>query len=78
MQSRMHTALEVSSNTLIGMAGSWVLTWMCLALYEDRATAATATVLSCTVWSLLRGWVIRRTFNKMAAEQARKVRPNGD
>lgn len=73
MQSRMQTTLEVCSNTFIGMAGSWALTWLCLTLYEDRTQAATASVLYCTVWSLVRGWVIRRTFNKMAANQARKA-----
>ena len=62
MQSRKHSAYEVLTNTFTGMVGSWIITWLSFATIENREVATTVTVLGCTVWSLLRGYAIRRHF----------------
>lgn len=65
MQSRAQSALEVVTNTLVGMLGSWLITWTCMATIKDRGACVTATVLGCTIWSLARGYFIRRRFAKL-------------
>lgn len=66
MQTRRQSIIEVTTNTAIGMVGSWLITYACMTLIADRTTAATVTVIGCTVWSLVRGYWIRRRFNGRA------------
>jgi hypothetical protein len=63
-QSRGGSAIEVCVNTVTGMVGSWVIAYFCMKLIPDRATAAAVTVAGCTVWSLVRGYCIRRYFTR--------------
>lgn len=63
-QSRMQSAVEVVTNTATGFVGSWLIAFAVLTAISDRALASTVTVLGCTVWSLARGWTIRRVFNR--------------
>lgn len=62
-QSKRHSALEVCANTAIGFVGSWIITMACISEIKEPAVAATVSVVVCTVWSLLRGYTIRRHFN---------------
>jgi len=62
-QSKRQSAKEVVTNTTIGFIGSWIITVLVLYSIEDKTIAATITVIICTVWSLLRGYYLRRYFN---------------
>lgn len=67
MQTRRQALLEVTTNTLVGLAGSWAITYLVMATVDDRAVAAVVTVAGCTVWSLVRGYCIRRRFGRKEA-----------
>lgn len=67
MQSRRQSLLETCSNTGIGVIGSWFITMGCLHWIPDKVAAATAATLLCTVWSVVRGYGVRRYFNARAA-----------
>ena len=62
-QSRYQSAVEVLTNTFVGMAGSYVITLTSFSVISDKpAIASAVAVTGCTVWSLLRGYYIRRSF----------------
>jgi len=66
MQSRRLSAIESGVNTFIGFFGSLGLTWAWLAFSPlGPAADATAITLLCTVWSLLRGYFVRRWFVRL-------------
>lgn len=65
-QSRKHSVIEVTSNTAIGFVGSWIITFLVMIYVADKAIAATTSVFLCTVWSLIRGYFVRRHFNRIA------------
>lgn len=65
MQTRRQSAVEVVTNTFVGMTGSWLITYGTLSLISDRVTSTTVTVIGCTIWSLVRGYWIRRRFAKL-------------
>ena len=67
MQSRRHTIYEVLTGTTTGSLGSWLITWAVLSWSPlGNASNATITVALCTVWSLVRGYAVRRMFNRAA------------
>lgn len=68
MQSKKDSLKEVLTNTFIGMAGSWLITFIVLNTVDGKINAATATTILCTIWSISRGWVIRRHFNRKLTE----------
>ena len=61
--SRWWSILEVGTNTFTGLFGSWLITLYCITNIPTALQAATMATVVCTVWSLLRGYVIRRSFN---------------
>jgi hypothetical protein len=63
-QSRKQSAIEVFTGTFIGMIGSWLISYAVLGLLDDRGAIATVTTALCTVWSIARGYWIRRRFNR--------------
>lgn len=63
MQSRKESAIETVANTTLGIIGSWLITIITLLLIDDKWIASVVTVLLCTVWSLARGYHVRRYFN---------------
>lgn len=67
VQSRRQSAIEVVTNTFAGMVGSWLIAYSTLVFVEDRVLAATITVVGCTIWSLARGYWIRRRFARLEA-----------
>ncbi|MNK29181.1 hypothetical protein D3C87_475710 [compost metagenome] len=69
-QTRRQSAVEVVTNTAAGMLGSWVIAYATMSAISDRATAAAVTVAGCTVWSLARGYWIRRRFDAIARGDA--------
>lgn len=70
MQSKRQSMKETLTNTFAGMAGSFAITMLCLQLLSDKVSIAVVTTVACTVWSILRGYTIRRYFNKQVGEKA--------
>lgn len=64
-QSKRHSALETATNTAVGFVGSYFITFGCFHLNADLATKTLYATLGCTVWSLLRGYYLRRLFNHL-------------
>jgi hypothetical protein len=66
MQSRKHSILEVLTNVSVGTVGAWLITVavMTWSPYGPKINA-TMTVGLCTIWSLVRGYFIRRRFNEL-------------
>lgn len=64
-QSKRHSALETATNTAVGFVGSYFITYGCFHLNADLATKTLYATLGCTVWSLLRGYYLRRLFNHL-------------
>lgn len=62
-QSKKDSIKEVACSTAIGMIGSWLLTMLCLMFFTTPIGIATSTTIACTIWSLGRGYVVRRYFN---------------
>lgn len=62
-QSKKQSIIEVCANTGLGMAGSWILTMLCLMFFTTPIGIATSTTIACTVWSVGRGYCVRRYFN---------------
>lgn len=68
-QSKRQSLIETCSNTGIGMVGSWLITIVCLLYFTTPVGIATSTTVLCTVWSLGRGYVVRRYFNSKQYKQ---------
>lgn len=62
-QSKTQTIKEVLSGTALGMVGSWLITMGSMAMCPNPIIAATVATGGCTIWSLTRGYAIRRYFN---------------
>lgn len=71
MQTKRQTVVEVLTGTFTGMLGSWLISlgWLHFSPY-GAAVDATAITALCTVWSLVRGYVVRRCFNRAATPPA--------
>lgn len=65
MQTKRQTLIEITTNMLIGSIGAWLITWSMIKAFADPVEAATYTVVLCTVWSFVRGYSVRRFFNKL-------------
>ena len=64
MQSKRQSLKETLTNTFTGMAGSFAITMLCLQVFHNQVAIAVSTTVACTVWSIGRGYAIRRYFNK--------------
>lgn len=64
MQSKKQSMKETLTNTFTGMAGSFAITMLCLQVFTGPVAIAASTTILCTVWSIFRGYTIRRYFNK--------------
>lgn len=69
MQTKKQSLVEVCTGTLVGGVGSWAITVTVLWLAEvmdfaqHKGVVAACSVAACTVWSLVRGYWLRRHFN---------------
>jgi hypothetical protein len=63
MQSKKQSLIETSTNTMLGLVGSWLITYLCLQFFTTAVAIATSTTLLCTAWSLVRGYSVRRFYN---------------
>ncbi len=64
-QSKKQSLIESGTNTTVGFIGSWFITLACLAVTTDPYMIATVCTVACSVWSIIRGYTIRRIFNKI-------------
>lgn len=66
-QSRKQSLVEAASGTFLGTVGSFLITYLNMR-YSALSTETTAVVivLECTVWSLSRGYFMRRMFNNLS------------
>jgi len=62
-QTKKQSLIETISNTSIGMIGSWLIAMACLMFFTTPVGIATSTTILCTVWSVGRGYCVRRYFN---------------
>lgn len=62
-QTKKQSLIETCTNTTIGMIGSWLITMGCLMFFTTPVGIATSTTILCTIWSVGRGYVVRRHFN---------------
>jgi len=62
-QSRAQSLKETLSNTFIGTVGSFLITWVTLHFITNIVLASAITTVLCTVWSIARGYAVRRYFN---------------
>lgn len=64
-QSKKQSLKETLSNTGIGMVGSWIITMVTFHFIKDLTVASTIATIGCTIWSIGRGYCVRRYFNKL-------------
>lgn len=62
MQTKRQSLKETLTNTFIGMAGSFAITMLCLQVFSAEVAIAASTTFLCTVWSIVRGYTIRRYY----------------
>ena len=72
-QSRRQSAIETAVSTSLGLVGSLIIVFTTFSLIEDKTIATTATTLLCTVWSVVRGYRVRRWFAHRAAVAGGKL-----
>jgi hypothetical protein len=65
MQSKRMTWLEISLNTGVGLIGSMIITYSILHFTMKPGSATILVTIACTIWSIVRQYVIRRYFNRM-------------
>lgn len=62
-QTPTQSVVEVATSTTIGMIGSWLISFASYASIDSLPVATTLATAGCTVWSLLRGYCVRRHFS---------------
>lgn len=75
-QSKHESFLETNVNTWTGLVGSFTITAGCNFWMIPRFGiwwTSIVTVIFCTVWSLLRGYYVRRFFNKRHKRKLSRV-----
>ena len=63
-QTRAKSLEEICVATFTGLVGSFLISLATMHLIDDRTIAAAVTTALCTVWSLARGYAIRRIYNR--------------
>ncbi len=66
MQTRLGSLIEVLTGTFTGMIGSWLICYVSFRYIPELALATTVSTIGCTVWSLVRGYCVRRWFTTRA------------
>ena len=71
-QTRRGSATETAVSTSVGFSVSWAATLVVLPAFGFPATHRQAFGITCiyTVLSLVRGYVVRRAFNRLARSRA--------
>lgn len=66
MQTKKLTAIEVATNTFTGLLGSWLISLYFISHSVSAIETATIITIACTIWSIARGYFIRRFFNRIS------------
>lgn len=69
MQSKLDSIKEVGLNTFIGLVIAFVITRLTFHFISDLNTASFVSCGLCTVWSLVRGYGLRRYFENRKGKQ---------
>lgn len=69
MQTKRQSLKETLTNTFVGMAGSFAITMLCLQVFSNQLAIGVSTTVACTVWSIGRGYTLRRYFNAKQGKQ---------
>ena len=64
MQSKRQSMKETLTNTFVGTIGSFMITMLVLQVLKNDVAIAAVTTIMCTIWSIGRGYTIRRYYNK--------------
>lgn len=75
MQTRRMALVEIGLNTGVGFLGSVIITYTILHQSWSPAYATAAVTIACTIWSILRQYIIRRYFNKLTIKEVSKILP---
>ena len=67
-QSKRQSMIEVTTNIATGMLGSLLITLLVMHCIDDRTICSIVTVSACTVWSFVRGYGLRRYYNRRHAQ----------
>lgn len=70
MQTKSQSLREVLTNTFIGLVGSWLISYVCITNISGTGLAVTVATVLCTVWSIGRGYAVRRWFNLTRYERS--------
>lgn len=62
-QTKRQSLCDVLANTALGMVGSFLITMACLHFFTTDVGIAISTTLLCTLWSITRGYYVRRWWN---------------
>jgi steroid 5-alpha reductase family enzyme len=69
MQSKRASLVETLTGTSIGLVGSWLITYSVSICCDAPVSAKTTVIVAlCTIWSLVRGYYVRRYFNKQGMQ----------
>lgn len=63
-QTKRQSMIEICTGTGIGFVGSWLIALACVHYFTGPVATTTAITTLCTVWSLVRGYFLRRYFNR--------------
>jgi hypothetical protein len=70
VQTKAQSLREVLTNTFIGLVGSWLISYICMTNISGTGMAVTVATVLCTVWSIGRGYAVRRWFNLTRYERS--------
>lgn len=62
-QTKRQSLCEVLANTALGIVGSFLITMVCLHFFTTDVGIAISTTLCCTLFSIVRGFYVRRWWN---------------
>lgn len=68
-QTRRQSLIETCSNTVLGCLGSFLITMVCLHFFTTDVGIAISTTLACTVFSIVRGFYVRRWWNNKLTKE---------
>ena len=68
-QTKRQSLCEVLANTTLGVVGSFIITMVCLHFFTTDVGIAVSTTLACTVFSIVRGFYVRRWWNSKLTKE---------
>lgn len=69
MQTRKEIMREVNTNIIIGVLGSFLITYLCTLTLKNPLVISIVSVVGCTIWSYVRNYSIRSYFNQKSKDK---------